>query len=195
KIRQICCFWESLSLLILDGEIAHTEKATLVPPYLLDRKSTCRGQLRKIGIVIFVTRFGVDRLTGIEMNTLSIHVYGLLAAALRMHLDTRLSLVIKGNVLEIFHLEIRAETTIQMREHVEVEGGRHAGAVVVGRLDNPGRLGQIHADECRAAGSGQSGKVLEQFHRVFRLEIADGGAGKINDSTLLRSTRRRHVQG
>ena len=72
---------------------------------------------------------------------------GLRPLADQVHLDAVRVLVVDGAMPPLREIEIRAEFAIGAHQHVEIECGGHARAVVVGGFQNVARFLQIDADD------------------------------------------------
>ena len=93
-----------------------------------------------------------------------------------MHLDPVGNAVIEGAVLEGPRIEVGAELVVEHQQHVAVEFGGDALAVVVGRLDPRDLLAEVDAHEKPVAGSHRGPNPRQQADRGRRIEIADRAA-------------------
>ena len=103
-------------------------------------------------------------------------VHGLGAHRDEMHLDPVRHRVVEGAVLERLGIEVGPELVVQHPQHVAVELGGDAPAVVVGRLDARDVLPEIGAHEEPVARLHRRPHPPEQPDGRGRIEVADGAA-------------------
>src|SRR5262245_34814358 len=83
-------------------------------------------------------------------------------------------------MLPACEIEISAELAVNAREQVFVELGSHAGAIVVGCLDDMSIFLEIDANEQTAAFAGEIDEASKEFAGRVRLEISNCRSRKIN---------------
>ena len=76
---------------------------------------------------------------------------------------------------EAREVEIRADLDVDAGQQVQVEGGRDAQRVVVGGLENLGRLDQVHADQQGAGGLRRQVGDLAESAIKRRFRVKDSG--------------------
>ena len=81
----------------------------------------------------------------VEPQPADVHVHPPLGA--QAHLDPLALAVEEGDVLEGVDVEVGVELAVDDAQHVAVELGRDAGAVVVGGLEHRGVLDQVGAQQ------------------------------------------------
>ena len=92
------------------------------------------------------------------------------------HLDPLVGLVPAGHVLEPGGIEVGTQLAVEHVEHVAVELGGHAGAVVVG-VDQPGPvLDQVGTEEQAVVQGHDLAQLDEELAALGRVEVADGAA-------------------
>src|SRR5262245_44341595 len=99
-----------------------------------------------------------------------------LAREAREDLDPVERLVVVGDVLDRLDVEVGAELAVHAREVVAREGGAHAGAVVVGRLERAHVLHQVDAHQKVIAGGEARRYAIEEVAHLLRVEVADRAA-------------------
>src|SRR6185369_5661088 len=124
----------------------------------------------------------MDGLAGTEIYGLAGDLHLLTLEAGEVHLNTALLPIKEGVVLEALELEGAAQLAIDPPQQIEVELGRDAGGVVIGVVENLGRLHQIDTDDHNRAGAEDGAGVAEEFRRLVRLEIADGRSREETDT-------------
>ena len=75
-------------------------------------------------------------------------------------------------------------------EQIEIELRGDAGGVVIGAIENVGRLDEIDADDEQRSRPEHARGVAQKLRRLVRLEIADGRAGKEADPPHARKRSR-----
>src|SRR5215217_6432918 len=104
--------------------------------------------------------------------------YTLVEQTFNVDLDSSNCLVIESAMMKRAQLESAAQLSVDSREHVQVEGGRHAECVVVRSLQNRRVFLEIGAKEKRVACVEYAAKRAEETKRLVSIEVADVGAEK-----------------
>src|SRR5437870_11037052 len=112
-----------------------------------------------------------------------------------MHLDAAGLLIVNGAMTPAPGIKIRTEFAIGAREQVQIELRGYSRAVVVGALENRFRFFQIDAHEQSAAGPNHGRDFFQKFSRIFRFEISNGRAGKVNNGAISKAATRRQIEG
>ena len=97
---------------------------------------------------------GEDCLVFLDRECLVADTDGLLLGTHQAQLDSPCLAVVLGAVREGIELEVGPELPVEMPQHVEIEFGRHTGAVVVCALDDIRVLLEIDTDKQGAAFAG-----------------------------------------
>ena len=92
------------------------------------------------------------------------------------HLDALLGGVVARRVLEPRQVKVAAELGVYPAEHVEVELGRHAPRVVVGRLQDAAVLDQVQANQERVAGAHRGAQDGQKVGAVSGVKVAKARA-------------------
>jgi hypothetical protein len=107
----------------------------------------------------------------------------LIAPGDQPHLDALMLGIVNGHVLEGRAVEVAAELPVQVTQQVQVEFGRDARGIVVGGLQDLRALDHVDANQQAAFVIRLRAHLAEQFGRLVLREIADGGAGEVDDIT------------
>ena len=95
----------------------------------------------------------------------------------QIHLDPLRYGIIRRVMGESVQIEIRAQFAIGAGQQIFVEGGGHAGRIVISGMQQGRVLHQVNADQ-EAAAAQHLAHPAEQSHRRVGTEIADGAAGE-----------------
>src|SRR5215204_820428 len=122
-------------IICLRHEEVAAEALGRVEPGVLAPEAGLGGERRKLVERILVGVLRVDALARAEVDAEveRLDADGLRARAFEVHLDAPLRLVVERDVAEVAQGEVGAQLAVDAREEVEVEGGRDAERVVVGR--------------------------------------------------------------
>src|SRR5581483_5030295 len=159
-------------------QLVHAEELERVRPGAARLPVSRAGQVLELGDGVLVGALGGDRLAGSEWYPAAADLDALLLRADEMHLDAPVARVVDGPVLERREVEAGTELAIDARKQVEVEGGRHAGAVVVGTHQLARVLLEVDADHESAAGRQHGAEDAQEARRLDGHQVADGRAGE-----------------
>ena len=125
---------------------------------------------------VFVRVLAVNRLAGLELDREiaagDAHLTGPLAD--EVHLDAPLFLSVDGPMGKISYRKISAEFSVDPRQQVEVEAGRHTGGVIVGSLENPRILAQVDPQQEAILRPERLGDAPQEAGRRLPVEISHG---------------------
>src|SRR3954452_6508084 len=95
----------------------------------------------------------MDGFAGAEIDACARHPHLLPLVAGEVHLDTLALAIVEGVMLEAVDVEFPIKLAVDPYQEVEIERLRHAGGIVIGRVENTAVLLQIGADDqcCAAA--------------------------------------------
>lgn len=138
--------------LLRDDEMEDREPALWISPNPGGFAETGRRrQARESFQGMLVGEFGDDRFASRKLEFLAADPHGLVRLADEMHLDAAFALIVNGLMPPERKIEIRAELAVGAGEQIEVELGRHPGAVIVGGLQDFAVFLEIHPDDKTAA--------------------------------------------
>src|SRR4029079_10880040 len=120
----------------------------------------------------------MDGLAGAEFNGGAAHSDLLPPGAGEVHFDAPALGVVESVMLERTKIEVGAEFAVDAAEQIEIEFRSHTGGVVVGAIEDVGRLDEIDPDQESSTGAEQARGAAQKCRRLVRLEITDRGAGK-----------------
>ena len=123
------------------------EVLTLVHPRLLQAPPGRSGQISKLADGVFVGVLRVDALAFLEEEAGSADFDFLRNQAHEMHLDAAVAAIVDGLMPEVLEIEAGFDFPIDAIEKIEIEGGRHAGCVIVGGDQNGRVLLQVDPDD------------------------------------------------
>src|SRR5436190_16699128 len=120
----------------------------------------------------------MDGLTRAEFDHTARDLHLLALVAGEVHLDAVALGIIEGMVTETGQIEVSVELPIDSRKQVEVEPGRNAAGIVIGRVEDTRVLHQVDPDEQDRAPAQDASAMAEEGTGFMRLEITNGGAGE-----------------
>src|SRR3954462_12507191 len=124
----------------------------------------------------------MDSFAGAEIDAFAGHAHLLPLVAGEMHLDTLALAIVEGVMLEAVEIEFPVNLAVNPYQEVEIERLRHAGGIVIGRVENTAVLLQIGADDQRRAAAKDLCRIAQESSRLVRLKVADRRAGEKADA-------------
>ena len=112
-------------------------------------------------------------------------------AGFQVHLDPVRGRVVQRHVLPLAGVEVGAQQPVQVAQQVQVEGCGDTQGVVIGQLQQLGRLDQVHPNQQRAT-LGKRTRLLKQAQGCIGREVADAGARVKHQRRPFDQTRRQH---
>jgi hypothetical protein len=112
----------------------------------------------------------------------------------QVHLDPAALLVPPRLVAEGLDVEVAVELAVDAGQHVAIEGGGHAGGVVVRGQEHRHRLDQVGGQEQHVARAQAGADVGEELVGGLAIEVADGAAEKEHDRRPLAAAGQRGVE-
>ena len=159
----------------------HAEKPVRVAPHGARHETGRCREGAEILHRIFVGPFGVDGFAFRERELPAADRDALRRRAHQINLDAPQKRVVERVMREAVTIEIRARFAIGAHQQVLVERRGHAGAIIIGRVQNARVLDEIDADKKPAAFE-QSCAPYQELPRFLRFEISDRRAGKESDT-------------
>src|SRR5664280_1372880 len=104
----------------------------------------------------------MNGLAGAEVEALAGGLDLLALEAGEMHFDAVALAVEESVMLEAVEIEGATEFAIDAREQIEIERSGDAGLVVIGGVEDLGRLDQVDADDQRGAGAENLGRIAQE---------------------------------
>src|SRR5262245_10218252 len=132
---------------------------------------------------VFVGILGQNFFSGAKLKFAAADLHGLIDLADEVKFDAAFGWIVSRVVLPVRQIEMSAELAVDVGEKIFVELRGHAGAVVVGGLNNMSIFLEIDADEQAAAVAREIDQAGEKFAGVVGFEISDGRPWKINHAS------------
>ena len=156
----------------------HREVPAFVGPVASQGESDVGSDACEAVDGVLVGVLGADRLALPKRERFSPDRNLLLRLADQVHLHAAPVLVVERSMLELLGLEIAAQFSVDAPEQVEVELGRDAGGVVVGRFDHGDVFLQVHTDQQAAADASRVETIVRDQPKVGRNDPCPCGSGK-----------------